>query len=252
MKENEAIITGSLTVLMVILWLGFLTHQSSIFAGSLVGGLFAVAGSLLMLIPLIYVPIKRVSFIKKRVTKYISMRTLLTIHIYAGIIGPILVLIHTGHKFNSSLGIALTSMTLIIVISGYIGRYFLKIISRETHEKEELLKQANLNYADITQEIQLSKDFDPNFSIFERVGFFMSSLFLSPAVEVQNGVSLKIKALRLSETIADLEYAIKSHQQFKKLFSTWKKVHISLSFVLYLLLAAHIWSAIHFGLRWFR
>lgn len=171
MKENEALITGSLTVLMVILWLGFLTHQSSIFAGSLLGGIFAVTGSLLMLIPLIYSLIKRIPFIKKRVTKYISMRTLLAIHIYAGIIGPVLVLIHTGHKFNSSLGIALTSMTLIIVISGYIGRYFLKIISRETHEKEELLKQANLSYADITQEIQSSKGFDPDSVSLKKLAF---------------------------------------------------------------------------------
>lgn len=251
MNDKESVITGSLTMLMLILWLGFLTHQSDTFAGSLVGGVLAICGSLLMLIPLAYVPIKRIPFIKKRVTKYISMRTLLTVHIYAGLFGPILVILHSGHKFNSWLGIALAAITIIIVVSGYIGRYFLKVISREMREKEELLKQANSNYQQTGFEIQKSKDFNGPFTIFQRIGHFIASLFLLPVIEGDRNFSLNSKALRLSETIADLEYALKSHQQFKKAFGTWKKIHISLSFILYTLLALHIWASIHFGLRWF-
>ena len=251
MKENESLITGSLTILMLILWLGFLVHQSDSFAGSLMGGILAVSGSILMLIPLIYMPIKRVSFIKKRVTKYISMRTLLAIHIYAGIFGPILVLIHTGHKFNSTLGIALTSMTIIVVVSGYIGRYLLKTISREMRQKEELLTQAKNNYDLTRKDIQESGSLAAP-GVIQKVGHFISSLFLAPSTDGKQQISLTSKALRLSETIADLEYALKSHKQFKKIFGTWKKIHISLSLVLYSLLTLHIWASIHFGLRWFQ
>jgi hypothetical protein len=64
--------------------------------------------------------------LKKVVTQRVSMRTLLTWHIYAGIVGPILAILHTGHKFNSSLGIALTAMMILVTLSGFVGRSFVR------------------------------------------------------------------------------------------------------------------------------
>ena len=62
-----------------------------------------------MLVPLgAYSVVKRVRIIKRRVTGWMSMRTLLTFHIYTALIGSILVLLHTGHKFDSPLGMAQT------------------------------------------------------------------------------------------------------------------------------------------------
>jgi uncharacterized protein (TIGR00725 family) len=58
-------------------------------------------------------------------------------------------------------------------------------------------------------------------------------------------------ARRISESIADMEYALKTHETFKRWFAGWLKFHIVISFVLYGLLALHVWAAIHFGLRWF-
>jgi len=55
----------------------------------------------------------------------------------------------------------------------------------------------------------------------------------------------------LAESIADVEYAIKTHQDFKRWFGKWLKLHIAISFILYGLMALHIWAAVHFGLRWF-
>ena len=57
------------------------------------------------------------------------MRTLLTVHIYTALCGSILVLLHTGHKFDSPLGMALTVMVLLVVLSGFIGRYLMSHIS---------------------------------------------------------------------------------------------------------------------------
>ena len=57
--------------------------------------------------------------------------------------------------------------------------------------------------------------------------------------------------MRLAESMADLEYAIKTHETFKRWFAAWLKLHIVISLILYGLLALHIWAGIHFGLRWF-
>lgn len=59
------------------------------------------------------------------------------------------------------------------------------------------------------------------------------------------------RVVRLTESIADLEYAIASNETFKRGFGLWLKFHIVISFVLYGLLGLHVWAAIHFGLRWF-
>src|SRR5581483_7563999 len=98
MKERERIVVTGLVVLMLILWLGFLVHRSPRFAGSARGGVLAVSGSALMLVPLIYLFVKRIKPLRRGVSRFVSMRTLLAWHIYAGILGPILVVLHTGHK----------------------------------------------------------------------------------------------------------------------------------------------------------
>ena len=252
MKEREKIVVGGMVAILLIVWLGFLFHTSPRFAGSLAGGVLAVTGSALMLVPLAYLIIKRIKPLKNRVTRWVSMRTLLALHIYAGVLGPILVLLHTGHKFESPLGIGLTTMTIVIVISGFIGRYLMSRISQEIKEKTAMLIQLRAAYNETaaqarkgnSEQVQQLRPF---------AGFFarlVAGLFLADAPSDRTG-SPALRSVRLAEAIADLEYAIRSHETFKYLFNAWLKVHIALSGVLYVLLALHVWSAIHFGIRWF-
>jgi hypothetical protein len=62
---------------------------------------------------------------------------------------------------------------------------------------------------------------------------------------------ISLRAIQLTNSMADLEYAIKTHETFKRWFAGWLKFHIAISFILYLLLGLHVWSGIYFGLRWF-
>ncbi len=124
MRDREWTIVTSLVLLMLIVWLGFLFHRSPRFAGSLTGSILGASGTILMFVPLAaYCIVKRVKTIKRRVTGWVSMRTLLAFHLYTALLGSILVLLHTGHKFVSPLGMALTAMVLLVVLSGFIGRY---------------------------------------------------------------------------------------------------------------------------------
>lgn len=255
MKEREKIIATGLTILLLILWLGFMVHRSPRFAGSALGGLLAVTGSLLMLFPLFYMCIKRSKRLKKWVTKSVSMRTLLTLHVYAGIIGPILVLLHTGHKFNSLIGVFLTGLTLIVVLSGFVGRYMMRQFSTEIREKKEMLNELQRAFARAAKAIEenpVRAEALRSFTgIFSRV---IGSLFvrtIDPNSEMQSRTIQPKEAIRLAEAIADVEYAIKTHEKFKTWFGKWLKIHIVLSFALYVLMAVHVYFAIYFGLRWF-
>ena len=57
------------------------------------------------------------------------MSTWLQFHIFTGLVGPYMVLLHTSWKFNGLAGVT-TLFTLIIVISGFIGRYIFTRIPR--------------------------------------------------------------------------------------------------------------------------
>src|SRR5262249_58032612 len=94
-------------------------------------GLSATA---LMLIPLVYLVVKRLPWLKQGVTRAVSMRSLLAIHMYAGVLGPILGVLHSGHTFNSPLGIALTAMMIVVVLSGFVGRYLMTMITADMRQ----------------------------------------------------------------------------------------------------------------------
>ena len=142
MKNLERLIVVSTFTVLVFAWLGFLLHVSPRFAGSGIGALFGISGAVLMLVPLVYVVAKRIPFFKERLTKHISLQTWLSIHIYTGIVGALLALIHTGHKYNSPLGIALTATMLLVVVSGIVLRYLTPFVNLDMKDKLLLLQTA--------------------------------------------------------------------------------------------------------------
>jgi hypothetical protein len=249
MQERERVIITGLIVLMLVLWLGFAVHRSPRFAGSLAGGILGVSGAVLMLIPLAYAVVKRTRPRKMTGTQGISMRTLLAWHIYAGILGPLLGLLHTGHKFQSPLGIMLTAMMLIVVLSGFIGRYLLNQTSQEVRQKREILSRLQAEYDEVAAE--LSRRPEPALAAAAR-GFF-PSLRANLLVTAPAGGTMPVaeRAIRIAQSIADVDYAVKTHETFRRAFRLWLKLHIVLAVTLYVLLGLHVWSGIYFGLRWF-
>lgn len=252
MNEREPFVVGGLVGLLLALWLGFLFHTSPRFAGSLWGGALGVAGATLMLAPLVYLIVKRVPPLKNWVTARVSMRTLLAWHIYAGVFGPILALLHTGHKFESPLGIALTAVTLVVVLSGFLGRYLMSRFSQEIREKKEALTRLELAYRETAGELAAHPEqiaiLRPFVGLWSRLA--AGRLVRGSASELSQ-LPAPLRALRMADAIADLEYAIKTHEGFKRWFSGWLRLHIVVSLILYGLLALHIWASLHFGLRWF-
>ncbi len=251
MRQSEPVLAFLFTSFLLILWLGFLIHRDARFAGSFAGGVLAVSGSLFLLVPLIYSIIKRVPVLKRLVTKEISFSSLLTVHIYAGFTGAVLVLLHTGHKFHGNLAVALTTLLLIVVFSGYLGRYLIGYISKESGEKKRLLTTLETQFSKRVKELQGHPEDRQIIGLF--ASFFsrvVAPTFFTPSRQT-GSLGRARDILQLSDSIADVEYAISTHQFFKRVFSIWLKVHIALSFLFYFLLFLHVVGEYHFGLRWF-
>lgn len=251
MKDRDRLVISSLMALMLVLWLGFLFHQSPRFAGSLWGGVLGVSGALLMLWPLGYSFVKRVPRLKAAVTRRVSMKSLLTWHVYTGVLGAILAVLHTGHKFDNPVAVALTVVMFAAVLSGYIGRYFLNLLSLELRERQDTLTQLRAEYQKTAAALALH----PMPVLVSASNWWQAWAFALgwPRLRLPpEQRELALRAWRLSESIADLEYAIGSDDLIKRRFSIWLWIHIGVSALFYALLAWHVWAGFYYGLRWFK
>lgn len=241
MKEKSPLVVGGLVLLLLIFPLGFLVHVSPRFPGSPIGSLFGVAGAVLMLVPFVYLVIKRVPALHERITRHISMGALLTIHIYAGVLGPILGLVHSAHKFNSPLGVALTGMMLVVVLSGYFGRYLLGQLARAVRGRRSDLAAVQ----DALSRAPAGPNAPPG-----AVARLLAWARRSVASLAPGKTSASPTRLQLAEAAADLEFAVRAEAMVQSLFEKWLKLHIVIAMILYALLALHIWAGLYYGLTW--
>lgn len=248
MKEREPLVAGGLVTLMLVLWLGFLVHRDPRFAGSAWGGVLGVSGALLMTLSLAYVVVKRVRAVKTWVTARVTMRAVLGWHMYAGLVGAILGLLHTGHKFESPLGVALTATMLLVVLSGYVGRHLMKQIALEVNEKKALLTRLESAYRETAGELAARPE---EVAVLRPWSGFWGRLFASLFFPRTVPAPAAVRAVELAESMADVEYAIKTHETLRRWFMGWLRVHVAASAVMYLLLALHVWAGVRYGLRWF-
>lgn len=253
MKQERTII-GSMLILQLVLWLGFLVHRSPRFPGSLTGTLLAVTAAFLLIVPpLLYSATKRVAFFKEKISRRISIGTLLNWHVYTSIVGAILAILHTGHRFESNLGIALTATLMLTVLSGFIGRYFLSYSSKEISEKQTELNLLATQYNQLIDQIGKQPKSEPTFVVSNNSISRAFNSFVGIRQAATDAKSLlSQRAMRLAESIADLEYAIKTHELLKRRTAGWLKIHIITSSAFYILLLLHIWSAVYFALRFLK
>lgn len=218
-RQRETIIATSVLSILLLTWLGFFLHRSPRFPGSGIGAIFGIAAALLMLIPLGYTVAKRITPLRARISSRLSMQALMTLHVYAGLVGAVLAIVHTGHRFDSWLGIALITAMLLLVVSGMVVRYLLAFVASETKDQLVLLQTARGD--------------------------------LDNAWGKQDGSHLLTgEVTRIAESVSDLEYSVRMHDIIKLGFGWALKLHIFLSVLFYCLLALHIVAGVQYGLRW--
>jgi hypothetical protein len=121
-------------------------------AGGGWGHVFGIAGSTLIVLLLLYIPRKRM----KSLSRLGSLRTWLDVHIWMGVTGPLLILLHSAFKVGGLVAFSFWSMAA-VAVSGVLGRYlYLQIPRNEDGEEldggaiqsrqEELLREAGVDW----------------------------------------------------------------------------------------------------------
>jgi hypothetical protein len=94
-------------------------------AADLFGHTLGIIGFILMLMTEILYSLRK----RSRAARWGRMSAWLEFHIFTGLVGPFMVLLHASWKFNGLAGVT-TLFTVIIVLSGFIGRYIFTRIPR--------------------------------------------------------------------------------------------------------------------------
>lgn len=205
---------------LVLIVPAFLFHVAPRFPGSLAGGVTGIAAALLFVSLLSYWIAKRIPWVKERTKNTVSVGALLTFHVYAGAIGALLGIVHSGHKFVSPLGIALVVSMLVVVGTGFIGRYYLAQIGEELRDQQKALGALRTRYDVMARGEQ--------------------PIARSDAGDIDE----------LLGAISDLEFQLSERETLKRVLARWVVTHIVAAILMYALLILHIWSGIYYGLRW--
>ena len=237
---QERNINAYLAVFFVVLVMGFLVHQDPAFAGSALGHLLGIIGSILILMTLIYP-------FRKRVLKKKGKQNPLNSHIAYGLVGPSLVVIHSGHKLESLIGILIFLSLVLVVLSGIVGRFLFKKVNRSLKEQKQDQKILKDRIGRRKQELFAACRVD--YSDGDAIGKLAdrNPTLWSPAPDLMDECSLWLDEVR---ALAEKEYNLRFFDRLKKLFTKWTWVHYVISGFLFALLIVHVITTIYYGLRW--
>jgi hypothetical protein len=191
-------------------------------ARGLFGHLIGVIGFLLMLMTETFYSLRKRSLI----ARWGKLSSWLEFHIFTGIVGPYMVLLHTSWKFNGLAGV-LTLMTLIVVASGFVGRYIYTAIPRTADGVEMESAEIKRLIAAIEYNIKTVQ---------------------ADQGENQPAAKQNIKRLKqLTRRRQILNRQMASIATARRLLSLWHTIHIPIGMLVFTTAIFHIIAAIYYA-----
>jgi len=134
LRSAKELWLATLAMLFITVMYGLVTILNQEFpaASSFYGHTLGIVGFLLMLVTETLYSLRK----RSRSARWGRMTDWLQFHIFTGIVGPYMVLLHSSWKFNGLAG-AVTLLTGVIVFSGFIGRYIYTRIPRTVDGLED-------------------------------------------------------------------------------------------------------------------
>ena len=211
----------------------------------------------------------------KWLRKFGSLKTWLNYHIFMGITGPLLIILHTTFKFNGLVSVSFWSM-MAVMISGFIGKYIyvqiprakdgVELSAKEMEKKIDSLRNSlvdrykfDAKHIDmLLEKDQIQKTTTSQFKTF----FLMpvENIFLRIRIGQQikkTGLLKKdippneikqIRKILLQHII--LTRRIDSLELFHKLFHYWHVIHKPFAYIMIIILFLHVGLTIFMGFTW--
>jgi len=234
-----------------------------------VGQSLGIAGAVMILMPFAYMLRKRI-----RGSSMGSPRLWLEVHLFCGIVGPVLVTFHTSFKFNGIVSAAYWSMVLVMT-SGFVGRYLYVRIPRSLRGVEltraELDDRARALHEDLVAHAEAGHLVDAVEALERRAvpdgaqgGSWMGLLF--GEIGVRRGLRALSEQISRSGLDAPSQEELRRLatervlllrraaylRKTKKAFDLWHVFHLPLVYILLVIVALHVGLAVYLGYVPFR
>jgi hypothetical protein len=125
LRHREIWAAAAVIAVVTALYAALSAHSGTPAPSSLIGHSIGITGFVMMIMTEVLYSMRKRATGNPRG----SMRAWLQLHIFTGITGPYLVLLHTAFTFQGLAGV-LTLMMAIVVLSGFIGRYIYTAVPR--------------------------------------------------------------------------------------------------------------------------
>ncbi len=253
-------------ILITIIYLPVVIYFSSFPAASgLFGHGLGIVGFLLMLLTETLYSLRK----RARHARWGRMSLWLQLHIFTGLVGPYMVLLHSAWKFNGVAAMAML-LTLIVVASGFIGRYIYTAVPRTADgiemEAEKLRRQITLGQKELQQWLAAKPE------MVDTLAQRLNSLAVVP----QNALGLiwgrtflqwryrfqwqqekrRLQAMgythlqeldNLLERHRTLQRQVDSLAMVRQLLALWHSMHVPLGVSLFTLAFIHIGAALYYA-----
>jgi hypothetical protein len=234
-------------------------------ASDLFGHGLGIVGFLLMLMTETLYSLRK----RSRRAHWGRMASWLRFHIFSGLVGPYMVLLHTSWKFNGLAGIV-TALMIAVVISGIVGRYIYTAVPRTADGVE--LKAADLERQIASAEAELARwlDGQPEATqqLVQRLEALPDVAGSGPLVvlgrtflEWSYRLQWRREKRRMSTVgrgqARDLDRLLRQRRALRRqvaslatvrrMMATWHAVHIPTGMVLFATAFVHIGAAIYYA-----
>lgn len=265
-KSFELLWAFFLIIFFAIIYVLFINIFGGIPAAqSLFGHSLGVLGSLLVLMTETLYSLRK----RSQSARWGRMSNWLQFHIVTGLVGPFLILLHTSWKYNGLAGIV-TILMVIVVISGFFGRYIYTAIPRTADgaelaewELEEQIREAENNItAWLAAHEDMAKFLDSRIQHLPQVSESRTQLVLGRTfmnwadrakwkrLEKQLDPELagQFNQMRkIMQTRNILERQKRSLAFSRRVLSIWHSLHVPVGLALFAAAAFHMGAALYYA-----
>ncbi len=221
-------------------------------ARQFLGHALGIVGFLMMLMTETLYTLRK----RSKQARWGRMADWLQFHIFTGLIGPYLVLLHSSWKFNGLAG-WVTLLTIVVVISGFIGRYIYTSVPRTVDgvemEESAITVEIKRSQAEIEGWLETRPQFARALanrfamgaalnSPMQRISWEIEKLRMAPETRKQAQILERMarRRWRLNRQLASLAFA-------RRLLAVWHAVHIPIGMALFTAAFIHIGAALYYA-----
>ncbi len=220
--------------------------------GALYGHGLGIIGTVLILLLLLYIPRKRI----RSWERFGSLKRWLDVHIWMGIFGPLLIILHSSFKFGGLVSFSFWSMVA-VALSGVLGRYLYLQIPRNDEGHELSHNEIQMQLHELSQEAGgagISNSGSPSSGMLNWLSMDLRWLFGKGRLLKElreGGTSDPEHILRLIRKRDLLGRRAASLELARRLLHHWHVFHRPFAFIMILFMVIHVVTVLLFGARLF-